>query len=1126
MSLRSPWLVVLALSFASPAHADWPMQRHDVGRSATGSSTSRVDAPAIVFRHYLGGALGALQLDTYDVDADGAREIVMVVGGAVVAKTQDDVVVWETGALDVFRLDAIADLDGAGGDEIVVSAAGGRVHVLDAATGARVWSSPVGEIGVTGAVRLADLDGDGQPDLYVADNACGSTGSLGDVAVAYSFGASLSSPTRLFQLERGRRDYVCGGQDSLVDVDGDGQLDVLIEGNHFFYVYSGVDGMLRSTSADLGSLPYGSAPLQFANLDADPAMEVVAYTNNSYDPSINSRRVLVLDWNEATSRHEILWQRSVVDLAGDAHGYGTGGLADLDGDGRLEIATSFCTGAGASWTTFVLDALTGSELAQVSRGPFVGLVDLDADGRSELLSGDRDAGIGVYRFAAGTLTTVFVAPGIQPLTARARDATHASSMVLEPLTLDVDRMGGRELVGVSYAAATPALVALSAATDPPTVVASLPLEGGITVLMARASAPVTRTYAQLLLARSDGYLWILDGALHPTNAQTTGEFASRGLRIGGFYSGPNGIRPAPLAADLDGMAGDELLVRTSRGVLQRLSPRDATLVQPPDVDWEVASGHAAIVELDGTAPPEIVHWTSDPSAVLRAIRAVDAAPLWSRTLGTSAIVPTNDLMPGDVSGDGTPDVVFSLYTTTVGTVRINALDGRSGAPLWPADFETLVAGSGLGHGSLADREGDGVLDVLAAPRNLLWWVDGQDGTAGASVDAGYPNYGLVANLDADPAPEIMAAGTVYDVRSFELDLSERWRSAGTLHTRVDGVVATCPTIGAVFVTGHNASPRLSAYRVSTGEIVGDIALRAGASYEPPTTAPDGPGQLGELTVSTNLTGSGRPGVLVPSTDGYLYAIDPCGMRIEWALDLRYPVGEAVLADTDGDGEDEIVVTAADGFLYGIDREVIPRPTFVYENDGMGAALTAAEDVDDFITADTLHANWASVDGATAYEYAVLTPEGSFVTAGPFVNVGTATSADPSGLPLLSGRRYLFAVRAIGPMGSSSEALSDGVVVRADPCDACLVGQICVNEACLPDPCSGVMCPPGQTCMDAVCVGTIADTGVTIDAGVRDGGGGPGPGGGGGCCSVAGRRDGTSAIVLALGLVAALARRRR
>jgi hypothetical protein len=90
--------------------------------------------------------------------------------------------------------------------------------------------------------------------------------------------------------------------------------------------------------------------------------------------------------------------------------------------------------------------------------------------------------------------------------------------------------------------------------------------------------------------------------------------------------------------------------------------------------------------------------------------------------------------------------------------------------------------------------------------------------------------------------------------------------------------------------------------------------------------------------------------------------------------------------------------------------------------------------------------------------------------------------------LIAGRRYLFAVRAINAEGSSSEVLSDGVVVRADPCDACLVGQLCVAGVCQPDPCAMVMCGAGQTCQDGLCVMTsMVDGGVVTrpDAGMTD-----------------------------------------
>ncbi len=1129
MTTRSALLLVLMLASIIPAvgRADWPAPRHDAARTATGDGTSRIERPAIAFRHYLGGSLGTGQMLAHDVDGDGNREIVLLVGGSMVAKTSDDVVVWETGALDLSRIDALADLDGNGTLELVASATGGRVHVIDARTGAVLWTLPLGVVGNVGAVRLADFDRDGRLDVYVAEAACGSTGALGDVGRAYTFAGGAAAPTMLFELARGLRDYICGQNDTIADVDGDGQLDVIVEGTQTFYVYSGVDGHLVSASDSVGTIPYGGALLEVVNVDADPALELIAYTDNSYAPPTNSRRVFMMDWDVALGRLVMRWQRSVADVSRDRHVYGPGGVADLGGDGSLEVVTSFYSAASDQWTTLVLDAATGTERTTVPRGPFRGLADLDADGSPEVLTGDRSSGVAALRWAGGALSTMFIATRFEPIVVRRRDATAPSAAVDGLLTFDLDRTAPDELLGIAYSAdgaTATGLVALAGRADPPVEVARLPLEASVAVLMAATTAAVTRAYAQLVIARSDGYLWILDDTLRATNADTSAEIPVRGLRIGGYYSGPNGVTQVPLAADLDGAAGAELVARDSRGVLQRLSTLGATLVEGPRVDWEIAGAHTPLlVDLDGDARPEIVHWSG---AQLRAVRAADAAPLWQRTLGSVDLSSTNDLMAGDLDANGQIDIVYSLYASSAGTVRINAANGASGAALWAADYETVVAGSGLGVGSLWDRDGDGAIDVLACPRNILQWVRGQDGTAGTSVAAGYPSYAIVRDVgDGDAAAELTVAGTVYDTHSYELDLTERWASTGTLHTRVEGAIADCPTGGPVFVQGHNSSARLTAWRMSTGEIIGDIALRAGAAWEPPATVPDGPGRLGNVTVSRNLTGTGRPGVLVPSTDGHLYAVDPCGMRLEWSLDLRYPVGEAILADTDADGEDEIVVTAADGFLYGIDREVIPAPAFVYENDGTTLATSATTDLDEYVTRDTLHANWAPVDGATSYEYAVITPAGTFVTRPNFVSAGAATSVHATGLPLIAGRRYLFAVRAIGPEGSSSEALSDGVLVLDDPCAGCGPLQRCVAMVCVPDPCAEVVCGGGGVCVEGVCTGGDADAGVmTRDAGPRT----P-PAASGGCCSVVtSRRDDSLGLALLAGiaLLVTLRRRRR
>jgi hypothetical protein len=153
-------------------------------------------------------------------------------------------------------------------------------------------------------------------------------------------------------------------------------------------------------------------------------------------------------------------------------------------------------------------------------------------------------------------------------------------------------------------------------------------------------------------------------------------------------------------------------------------------------------------------------------------------------------------------------------------------------------------------------------------------------------------------------------------------------------------------------------------------------------------------------------------------------VDPCAGTLLWALRFGFPVGEPVVSDTDGDGRNDVLVSVADGFLYQVGDEVLPAPEWVWDTDPPGGF--PAEDRDTIETVDTLYASWAAVPGAASYEYGVVTPGGTFVTTPPFVPVGTATSAAPTGLPLRLGGMYQFVVRAIGPRGGSRETFSDGI----------------------------------------------------------------------------------------------------
>lgn len=1118
MRLRLLTLSALLAVLSTSVRADWPAMRHDARRSAVGTGSAQIDRPAIAFRHYLGGSLSNPQYLVHDVEGDGALEILLVIGGALVAKTPRDVLIWETPALDIFTIAGLVDLDGDGTPEVVCPARAGRLHVIDPRDGSVRWSMPGGVVGNVGAVRFANLDASAGVDLYVADAACGSTGSLGDIGRAYSFAGGLASPAVLFDLERGRRDYVCGQYDTIADVDGDGTLDVVAQGINYFYVYSAVDGRFLATSESVGSIPYGLAQTFLTQSDADAAPELLCFTENTYAPPVNSRRVFLMDWDATMGTLVRRWEHSVVDTLNDRHGWYPGGVQDLGDDGRIEVVTSFYDGAASAWTTRVYDVSDGAELASIARGPFRGLADLDGDGTSEILVGDAATALGAYRFTGTGLTRMFLASGIDPVYQRERDPLWPSAPVDRPLALDLDADGDNELIATRQNAdGSSTLLGLSASDDPPREVARLDLEAGVSLLSFQPFMNVTRPMLQPIVARSDGYLWILDAELQPTNATLGGEIPERGLRMGGYYSGANGIAAVPIAADRDGDGADEVIVRDSRGVLLELDTRDATLVSAPIVRREFRRGYLPnAIDLTGEGRPEIVAGVLDTPHAIAAFRE-DGSELWRTVVGTTARSLTGDLVTGDVSGDGVPDVVYQLYSSSGGTVIINALDGRDGSNLWTTAYETVVAGSGLGVPALYDRDADARLDVLATPRNLFAWLSAIDGTQVGTVAANYPAYGIFHDVDADGAPEILASGTVYGVGAYGLDLTPRWTDAsGSLHTRVLGAVASCPSEPR-YVQGHFNSPRVTFWNAATGAVLGDLALLDGRVWEPPSTAPDRPGVVGNVTIAPDLTGDGRPTALVPSSDGRLYAIDACTLALRWAIDLRYPVGEAILADPDGDGEQEIVVTAADGFLYGIDREVLPAPSYVYETDGTFIATNDSEDLDEVVTSMRLWANWAPVPGATAYEYAVITPGGAFLTVPEFINAGAATSVEAVALPLRAGGRYLFAVRAIGPDGSSSEALSDGVIVLEDPCSACAPDQICVDGACMADPCRGVECPPGSTCRMGACE-NVGDAGMGADAGAGADAGGPTTMDGG-CCSSApsGGRGGLAWTLLVLAI---------
>lgn len=1022
--------------FGGGARADWPMQRQNVSRTAEASAASDLGTPAIQWRRYLGGAVDPLALLSADVDGDGSVEVLYVSGGRVVAKRANDRLLWETRPLTLRYIHGVRDLDGDGIADVIASGTPGRVAIFRGSDGQLEWLTAPGRFGPTiGAVRFADLDGDGGEDLYVADAACGSGGNLGDTAYAFDFsggfGTGIDDGSEvLWQLERGRP-YNCGVNDVILDVDGDGDLELIAWATTEMWLFDAATG-LKVPSGDAAlqqgyptgfSIPYGTGRTWITDIEGDGNQDVVLYTNGSYAPTVNSRAVFVVSWDETRApaeRLHVRWVEQVPDLVADSHHYVSESAADLDGDGVVEVTSTFRV--GGTDTTYVRDGRDGTVRVSAP-GRIAAIVETEA-GTNPVLVLEVGGQLLGYRFADldALPAPAFSIPAATVLDGAREGLRARQSLGSLPITIPlgdgsrgllVDEGGTLQLWNVS--------------ASPASVVGSYELPEEVAVVATNIQTDVGATGPGALLARSDGYLVVLDDSLMAVNFGGL-EFSLPGIRTGGYYSGPDGAGAVPIAADFgDGRA--DVLVRDSRGGLLRLSLSEATITIPPaEVFRRSGTEMPLVVDLDGSAPPEVV---ARSSRQIVATSADGRTELWRTTIGGPTEVLHGDVIPLDTPAG--LRLVSGIVDQGNGDGSLIALDA-SGAEVWQST-PTRVTGSGFGLPTVDELTGDATPDLMVNMASLLRHVDGADGALLGSLRSGHSQMTIDVRGRADPVTTIFS-GSVVAPAGMTVDRpftarTDVW-TLGTYDARNNyGAVVDCGD-GLRYATSADQSAQVTFVRAADGSERHDLFLVEGRAFTSELDAIRAglyAGVVGNATSTTDL-GGGTPAVLFGSTDGHLYAIDPCGATPEllWALSFRAPVGEAIFADTDGDGEDELVVSVADGFLYGVDTEALPAPEYVYDTDPRLFRTDA--DVDE-TRGVVLGARWAAVAGATAYEYAVFSAGGTPVSrnpsdeSNPFIET-TDTFAE-HGERLEVGGVYFFAVRAIGPEGTSSEALSDGTV---------------------------------------------------------------------------------------------------
>ncbi len=610
-----------------------------------------------------------------------------------------------------------ADLNGDGKpDLIVANGTSSTVSVLlnTTAPGAATASFAAAQTFATGSstysVTAADLNGDGKPDLIVANRGSGTVSVLLNTtapgAATASFAAQQTFATGTFALSV-----------TTADVNGDGKPDLIVAN----FASSSVSVLLNTTAPGANTLSF-AAQQTFAT-GFSPWSVTAADLNGDGKPDL-----IVANYGSSTV--SVLLNTTAPGAATPSFAaqktFATGSnprsvtVADLNGDGKPDLIVA---NVGSNTVSVLLNttapgAATPSFAAQQTFAtgdfpPCVTTADLNGDGKPDLIVANRFSN--TVSVLLNTTAVVTASPNFA-----AQQTSATGSNPVSVTTADLNGDGKPDLIVANYdantvsvllnttapGAATPSFAAqktFATGSYPRSVaVADLNGDGKPDLIVANYDS---NTVSVLLNTTATG--------------ATTPSFAAQ-------QTFATGINPRSVtAADLNGDGKPDLIVaNVGSNTVSVLLNTTATGATSPSFATQktFATGTAprsvTAADLNGDGKPDLIvaNLGSNTVSVLLNTTAPGATtPSFAAQQTFATGSGPKSVTAADLNGDGKPDLIVANYYSNTVSVLLNTTATGAATPSFAAQT-TFATGTEPHFVTAADLNGDGQPDLIVANR--------------------------------------------------------------------------------------------------------------------------------------------------------------------------------------------------------------------------------------------------------------------------------------------------------------------------------------------------------------------------------------------------------------------------